>query len=840
MLRQTALIRAPRVLRLPQRCAPWHRRATTGRRGPYHHHHERLLAVERLLAPALVVAAAVLVQTITSHEERETATRRLHRHHASSSIITTTTACEFMSMPRFLSGRAPQSPTPVEFMDREAKPTDDLHRRYDLSGFDSSIMGVGAFGAVGRALCRETGRPVALKKLPKASTSDAAVARELQALIQIRQAGGHPNLNAFREHFDDETHDAYYLVLDVVEGGELFDALCRDGPMCEADAARFTRQLGSALQFLHSLELVHMDLKPENLLLSQPDAKAASVKLVDFGCCRPSTESKKNVNFAEQVGPDGSTRVNVTPEYCPPEVLAELQKAQALGEDMSPHITPSYDMWSLGVILFVMLVGAHPFDLKGNASDEDIAHNILESRFVTKTPEWKEHIKGSSPEVKDLLERLMHPDPKHRMTAEELLKSDWVRGTTSTSSKLSGSDRRLAAYRKHQTRVAAQFFKQMLEHTKADSHNADQRTKQSSSSDSIFETAFKKLEAGRGYISSKELHGDKSLFGADAKLNMAEITHLLTESHMKEHYFPAGHVIYKEGDPGDSMYFLHSGTLQAKSKDGFIKDKQAGDFFGEDVLSGSEENKYAFTAECITPVHAIEILRKDYNKYLAHDEDLALMMEEHRRRRRRERARVMLSQAIKPKRKTCAEGDIIFERGSSGTELYILLEGRVELSVNGHKVRNLRLRETMGEHAIYYGNRTPHNNTAQCTSDSCVLGVLTAKELNRAFDKNAELRDSFRDLMLRRDFRKSLCAYLGRSFPETESEMKTAFVDLAHIPKYGPLVMDLDSLRKMVKSFDPSYKEEDILSMLKSMDLTGNGTITWSEFKTIVSMSQES
>ena len=717
---------------------------------------------------------------------------------------------------------------------QNANTKDNLHEKYDMTNFERSIIGVGSFGAVARALCRTTGEYVAIKKLPKESTSDTAVQRELQALIRIRQAGGHPNLNTFREHFHVEEDGAYYLVMDLIGGGELFEALCRTGPMREADAARFVRQLASALQFLHALDLVHADLKPENLLLSQPDVGSASIKLVDFGCCRPVSDSpagRNDENNNHDVTPDGSVRVNVTPEYCPPEVLADLQKAQALGEEMDPNFAASYDMWSLGVILFVMLVGAHPFDLKGNATDEEIAHNVLESRLVTKTPAWKRHVADLSPEVRDLLHRLMHPDPKKRPTAEELLTSDWVRGLTATSSKLSQSDRRLAAYRKHQTRVAAQFFKQMLEHSKSE-RTAHQRTE---SRNSLFETAFKKLEAGRGYISSKELHGDKSLFGADAKLNLPEATQLLSESHMKEHYFPAGHIIYKEGDPGDSMYFLHSGHLVARSRDGFVKDKQAGDFFGEDVLSNSENNAYAFTAECITPVHAIEILRKDYNKYLAHDEELGLMMEEHRRRRRRERARVLLCQEVKSKPKTFAEGDLIFERGTPGDSLYVLLDGHVHLSVDGYKVRDLHLRETMGEHALYYGNK-PYNSTAQCTSDTCSIGVMMGKDLRRAFQRNPNLRENFHDLMLRRDFRKAVCYVLERDFPETEREMRAAFDAL--VPGGGELTLDL--LRNTMKAFDASYTEEDIAAMLRSMDLTGSGTISWSEFKTIAAMSLES
>eukprot|EP00977_Amphora_coffeiformis_P023196 scaffold12434_cov177-Amphora_coffeaeformis.AAC.6 len=811
------------------------------------------------LAPLLVVAAstALAATTYATGQKDSLPSAEASRSINNNSNSTTVTApysilplavsasCEFLMPPpaQFMSRQQT-----VDYLDRTAKPSNALHRKYIIER--DALIGVGSFGAVSKATCRETGQVVAIKKLPKESTSDAAVQRELQALLAIRQAGGHPSLTALREHFDDPDHDSYYLVMDLVAGGELFDALCRDGPLSEADAARFTRQAASALNFLHSLGLVHADLKPENCMLSQPDAQSASLKLVDFGCCQPVNETgtiargsptRRFFGSGSKAAKDQDelVRTAVTPAYCPPETLADLRKIQAMGQNHRPEITKKYDMWSLGVVLFVMLVGAHPFDLEGKCTDEEIAHNILQARVLTKTPVWHKHIGHLSPEAQHLLKSLMHPDPKKRLAAEDLLESGWVRGLTASSSKLQNSDYRLAAYRKHQTRVAAQFFKRMLQHS-ATGNSADVRRRTSDGKDvsqqGLLEAAFSKLEAGRGYISSKELHGDTSWLGADAKLNLPEATELLSKEHMKDYYFPAGHVIYREGDPGDVMYFIHSGTLEAQSKDGFVKQKQAGDFFGEDVLSDSENNAYAFTARCITPVHAIQILRKDYEKYLKEDEDLALIMKEHGRMRRRERARVLLNMEKKTKPKAFVEGDTIFQRGTHGDELFVLLEGSVEISVDGHKVRSLRQGEMTGEHAAYYGHK-PYNVTAQCVSDTCTLGSLSGKELRNALSKNPVLKESFHDIIMRRDFKKALCAHLRRPFPETEEEMQAAFRDL--LPEDGPRELELEALQKLMKSFDPTYTDEDILTMLASMDLNGSQSLTWSEFKAIFTMSQE-
>jgi serine/threonine protein kinase len=743
----------------------------------------------------------------------------------------------------------------VEYLDRTAEKEDSLHQKYIMpkNEQEEDVIGVGNFGAVLKATSRETGEPVAIKRLPKASTSQVAVQRELQALVEIHNAGGHPNLTALREHFDDPAHDSYYLVMDLVEGGELFDALCRLGPLTEADAARFLRQMASALQFLHALDLVHADLKPENCMLSQRDAETANVKLVDFGCCQRTTdtttttagasgsptrrwfgsESKTTLSRSTPTNERGSDRTAITPAYCPPEVLAQLRKALQEGGSTKPHITTAYDMWSLGVILFIMLVGAHPFDLEGRATEEEIASLILKARLLTHTPEWHNHIRDLSPDVQKLLKGLMHPDPTKRLTAADLLRSPWVLGHTATSRKISGSDSRISAYRQHQTKVAAQFFKSMLQHSYS-RHNSEGGSAPKQQQKSLLEAAFASLDSGKGYISSKELHGDTSWLGADAKLNLPEAAEMLSQTHMKDHYFPAGHIIYREGDPGDVMYFIHSGALKAESKDGFVKDKRAGDFFGEDVLGDSQA--YAFTARCITPVHAIQILRKDYNKYIAQDEDLALVMKEHGRLRRRERARVLVGMEKKTKTETYSQGDIIIKRGEAGNSLYVLLEGEIDISVNGHKVRSLRRGEMTGEHAAYYGHK-PYNVTAQCMSDSCSVGVLAGKELRRVMAKNAALRESFHDIILRRDFKKALCAHLERPFPETEEEMKEAFDAL--IPENGPPELELETLRKMMISFDPSYTEGDIETMLKSMDLTGTNSLSWPEFKAIFTLDHE-
>ena len=105
--------------------------------------------------------------------------------------------------------------------------------------------------------------------IPKQYTDDAAFQKEMDALLHIRQSGGHPNICVLKENF--EQRGNYYLVLDLINGGELFDHLISNGTYSEADAARLVKEIASALAFLHGTGLVHADMKPENLMLSTPN-----------------------------------------------------------------------------------------------------------------------------------------------------------------------------------------------------------------------------------------------------------------------------------------------------------------------------------------------------------------------------------------------------------------------------------------------------------------------------------------------------------------------------------------------------------------------------------------
>jgi serine/threonine protein kinase len=119
---------------------------------------------------------------------------------------------------------------------------------------------------------------VALKKISKRYTNSSSFKTETDALLRIYDNGGHPNISGLRDMYEDYNH--FYLILDLVSGGEMFEHLINYGAYSEADAARLMYEIASALAFLHGVGVVHADLKPENLLLDSKKRIDGVIKMV--------------------------------------------------------------------------------------------------------------------------------------------------------------------------------------------------------------------------------------------------------------------------------------------------------------------------------------------------------------------------------------------------------------------------------------------------------------------------------------------------------------------------------------------------------------------------------
>ena len=414
--------------------------------------------------------------------------------------------------------------------------------------------------------------------------------------MHIRENGGHPNICGLQENFDEG--EFYFLVLDLVSGGEMFDQLCSEGPYSEATAARLFREVAAATAFMHGIGIVHGDLKPENLMLSSSQTVNSVIKVVDFGCAQVDRPG-----LAQGKGGDGKG-VASTPAYSPPEAF-QKSKPKSLTKS-------SFDMWALGVILYIMLTGVHPFDVRGDASDDEIKELIMSGKSppLDKSP-LTAHL---SRDAIELIKKLLVKDPRKRISAQDLLEHPWVRGETARTSKMADSDKRLSAYRAIKTQLGAKVFADMV--ALSDNLNADDVTKKTS----LIERSFQRLNPDHlGYVTTKTLRKltEQNIEGSESAqgLSLSGFSDLLAEN-LQNKYFPKGHVVYKEGDKGHHMFFINSGSVEAYTKDGARTIRKAGDFFGEGALLHPKQIRSA-TIRCITPVHAIQINREYFEKYLA-------------------------------------------------------------------------------------------------------------------------------------------------------------------------------------------------------------------------------
>jgi len=203
--------------------------------------------------------------------------------------------------------------------------------------------------------------------------------------------------------------------MELVTGGELFDKIVSLGSYTEKDAAQVMAQFCSGLSYMHAKKIVHRDLKHENLLYHDNSADA-NLKIADFGLAR--TLSKGDM-MKTACG---------TPGYVAPEIL------QNKGYDSS-----AVDMWSAGVILYIMLCGFPPF------YEEELPalfDQILKARYDFPSPWWDEISEGA----KGLVRQLLSLDPKKRRTADQVLADDWVCSKCASDINLAGVQGGLRKY----------------------------------------------------------------------------------------------------------------------------------------------------------------------------------------------------------------------------------------------------------------------------------------------------------------------------------------------------------------------------------------------------------
>lgn len=554
-------------------------------------------------------------------------------------------------------------------------------------------------------------------------------------------------------------------------------------------------------------------------MLSSKNSSDAVVKVVDFGCAEIIDKNSPYYN-----PPGGNQFCANTPGYSPPEMMER---------DTTPaHLTPPVDMFSMGVIIYIMLTGAHPFDISGEATDEEMNKRVLRKIMPPlRNSPITAHLSESAIE---LIEKLLDYNPKTRMTALEMLNHPWVRGETARKGKITDSEKRLKGFRKYKSGLEAKAFASMVQFADhRDSGDAARKT-------SLIARSFQSIDSeNRGYITTKDLNhpdGKKAHDAANSKereevphLSLSEFSYLLSE-HMKNVYLPAGHIIFEEGDEGDSMFFINSGRVEVTTKEGFTAITDQGDFFGEGVLLKKDGRRTA-TIKCITPLHAIEIGRDYFEKYVADGFEIELALIERDRLRRQERAKVILGLQHHLDSERIEKGDYVYTKREDGDDIFLLEEGLIDIDVDGHYVYTVKAGELLGEYSMIFGRN--RNTSARCVSDHCKIEVMELKKFERIVNSNSSIRDGLRDVVFRREFKKALVYATEKAFPQTEKELKEVFEKI-DLDDSG--LIDFDEIRVLLRKMDKSFTDSDIAQILESLDLDGAGKIQWAEFKRIFGM----
>jgi len=298
----------------------------------------------------------------------------------------------------FFSPNKSRAPSETNLDDKKISSSGSATKKKEPAKIDDSYklgkeIGRGAFSVVKEGIRKASGKKYAIKCISK-KLIDKKELQLLEREIEIMKKLSHPNIIQLMEVID--TADTLFLVLEFAAGGELFDAIVNKGQYSEQDAAHIIKQILEAIKYIHSNGIAHRDLKPENLLLSETDKDF--VKIADFGLSKDFGEEQLQTSCG-------------TPDYVAPEVL------------LSEPYDMSVDIWSIGVITYVLLCGFPPFWGEGQ---KELFENIMNGNYDFPDPEWTE----VSQEAKDFIKHILVVDPQKRFSAEQCLEDAWIKNNT--------------------------------------------------------------------------------------------------------------------------------------------------------------------------------------------------------------------------------------------------------------------------------------------------------------------------------------------------------------------------------------------------------------------------
>jgi len=256
-------------------------------------------------------------------------------------------------------------------------------------------IGKGGFSIVYQAQRKKDQKEFAVKCIKKDMVEGEDI-KLLRREVQIMKKLDHPNILKLFEVYEDDKQ--FFLVMELVKGKELFDKIVERGMYSERDASNIIYQVVSAVDYLHDNGIAHRDLKPENLL-SAGEGENEIIKIADFG-------------FSKSFAGDDAEKLMTScgsPGYVAPEILT------------AESYDKSVDMWSVGVIIYILLSGSPPFYAD---SAPALFKKIMDVKYDFDDSVWDD----ISDSAKDLIRNLLVKEPSKRFTAKQCLRHPWVKG----------------------------------------------------------------------------------------------------------------------------------------------------------------------------------------------------------------------------------------------------------------------------------------------------------------------------------------------------------------------------------------------------------------------------
>lgn len=268
------------------------------------------------------------------------------------------------------------------------------------------VAGRGTTCTCFKSVRKTDGRRFACKIIEKRKLATSArkrieVAAQLRREVDVLRRVEHPHIAKLEQAFEDDNY--LILIMELMEGGELFDAIIKRGRFPEREAVDLVRSILSAIQHMHERGIMHRDLKPENMLLTRKEhhhdvTRMLDVKIIDFGFAKVMKDGATSTSF---LGTGG---------YLAPEILMR-----------QPYST-SVDMWSFGVLTYLLLCGRLPFAAITKLRPDQKIQSLYKLTFP------KRYWHGVSPVAIEFMKRVLVLNPSKRITAEEALNHAWLRG----------------------------------------------------------------------------------------------------------------------------------------------------------------------------------------------------------------------------------------------------------------------------------------------------------------------------------------------------------------------------------------------------------------------------